>query len=316
MTAGRSASVSLVPDVVSGRVRQAAAASRQPVRPKRAVFIAATSPARNRDRIARVSPVMDTTTLAEETASSDRVCADGCERRRQGPKRIACVQLAPQHAAVKLNADTVRRLTQDLEPGTLDLLVLPEMALTGYIFADAESIAPLVEDPAPAQGVKGTSPSLDLARELATRLRCHVAIGFPCRWTPALERHMGTQQQTSRPYDARPPHLLRAANEPSTPSSSPGQIADASTSRTSGLYNAALLVDEKGALIHIARKHFAFDDDKRWSIEGPGFQTVHIPRLGKVCLAVCMDLNRACLLWIFAAGWMALALGLQLSRQD
>lgn len=58
-----------------------------------------------------------------------------------------------------------------LGPGELDLLVLPEMALTGYTFKTAEEIAPFLE---PQNGA-----TYALAAELARRLRCVVVAGYP-----------------------------------------------------------------------------------------------------------------------------------------
>lgn len=55
----------------------------------------------------------------------------------------------------------------------LDLLVLPEMAVTGYCFKDAEEIAPFLESQ------RGTT--FDLSRDLARRLGCYVAAGYPER---------------------------------------------------------------------------------------------------------------------------------------
>ncbi len=54
----------------------------------------------------------------------------------------------------------------------MDLLVLPEMALSGYVFSSPASILPYLEQPR-------IGPTSLLARDLATRLRCHVVAGYP-----------------------------------------------------------------------------------------------------------------------------------------
>ncbi|CEJ60293.1 hypothetical protein PMG11_08873 [Penicillium brasilianum] len=53
-----------------------------------------------------------------------------------------------------------------------DILVLPELALTGYNFPSKEAIKPYLE---PA----GSGPSAAWARDTAKRLRCKVCIGYP-----------------------------------------------------------------------------------------------------------------------------------------
>lgn len=97
------------------------------------------------------------------------------------PLRVGCIQLDSKHAAVHANADTVARLTADLDDdrgrNPYHLLVLPELALTGYVFDHAAHIQPLLEPtPTPAAG---PGPTLALAQTLATRYRCYVLAGFP-----------------------------------------------------------------------------------------------------------------------------------------
>ncbi|PWN87550.1 carbon-nitrogen hydrolase [Acaromyces ingoldii] len=180
--------------------------------------------------------------------------------------RIACVQLDSKHADVEANARQVEALTSRFEPGELDMVVLPEMALTGYVFGSAQEIQRLIERPfdSPPQ-----SPSLQLAAKLATRLRSYVIIGLP---------FYGSEMRSgalSSPFDARP------AEAKAKESVSPGR----------GPYNGALLVDPNGHVIHAFRKHFLFETDETWARQGPGFELIHVPRLGKICVAICMDLN-------------------------
>ncbi|KAJ5723759.1 Carbon-nitrogen hydrolase [Penicillium malachiteum] len=59
----------------------------------------------------------------------------------------------------------------DIEQLRPDVLVLPELALTGYNFPSAEAIKPFLE---PA----GKGPSAEWARETAKRLNCKVCIGY------------------------------------------------------------------------------------------------------------------------------------------
>jgi protein N-terminal amidase len=189
--------------------------------------------------------------------------------------RIACVQFDPHNGKPEENANTVRRLTKSLGEDDVDVVMLPEMALSGYLFDSKADVEPLLEDP--SQG-SSASPSYALAVELAKRLQCYVSVGFPCRsscfaspgpmWDRARDGEHGLLVQ---PFDARPVKREQESDQ--------------------GAYNASLLVDKNGSIVHIFRKHFAFEPDRRWSGEGPGFETVTLPGLGKVCVAICMDIN-------------------------
>jgi protein N-terminal amidase len=153
------------------------------------------------------------------------------------------------------------------------MLVLPEMALTGYIFKDNAAVQHLLEDPYSKE--EKASPSLQLAKQLAIRLQCYVVIGCPVKLSSAHEEVLKDVLH----HDARPADLVNG------PTEVPAKDSD-------GCFNAALLVDAQGQLVHVFRKHFSYKDDKTWACEGPGFQCVTLPRFGKVCIAICMDLNR------------------------
>lgn len=56
----------------------------------------------------------------------------------------------------------------------MDLVVLPEMAFSGYVFSDPSSIAPYLEPPR-------IGPSSLFCRSTAQRLGCYVACGYPER---------------------------------------------------------------------------------------------------------------------------------------
>jgi protein N-terminal amidase len=165
-------------------------------------------------------------------------------------------------------------LQRSIAPGSLDLLVLPEMALTGYIFSNRGEIEHLLEDPYSAES--SASPSLQLAKQLAIRLGCYVVIGFPMR-RGKVDSKEKELILPSVPFDAR---AATAISQEGVVDSS--QIC----------HNAALLVDGKGQLLHTFLKHFSYENDKTWAHEGHGFQSIDLPGLGKVCIAICMDLNR------------------------
>ncbi|BFZ54280.1 Carbon-nitrogen hydrolase [Savitreella phatthalungensis] len=92
--------------------------------------------------------------------------------------RVACVQLASKLGDVSWNVRRVRELVSSID-GSLDLLVLPEMAVTGYNFRDRSHILPFCED---RHAIGSASPSLSLARELSHQFKgARVVVGFPER---------------------------------------------------------------------------------------------------------------------------------------
>jgi len=87
--------------------------------------------------------------------------------------RVAVVQTSPVLGARDTNiaraTDLLSRLPQEQQ---LDLIVLPELAFTGYNFQSAQEIGPFVE-------TNEVSPSRDWAQDVAKRFRCSVVVGFP-----------------------------------------------------------------------------------------------------------------------------------------
>ncbi|KAL2190979.1 carbon-nitrogen hydrolase, partial [Thermothelomyces heterothallicus CBS 203.75] len=89
--------------------------------------------------------------------------------------RIGCLQFAPKVGDVTNNiarAEAVLSSADQDELENLDLLVLPEMAFSGYNFRSQEHIAPYLE---PA----GAGPSSQWARTAARKYKCAVAVGYP-----------------------------------------------------------------------------------------------------------------------------------------
>lgn len=87
--------------------------------------------------------------------------------------RIGCLQFAPQVGDIDNNlnrADAVLNRCQDLDD--LDLLVLPELAFTGYTFHSLEHITPYLEP-------SGSGISALWARTTALKLNCNVVVGYP-----------------------------------------------------------------------------------------------------------------------------------------
>ncbi|KAI9677501.1 MAG: Carbon-nitrogen hydrolase [Caeruleum heppii] len=197
--------------------------------------------------------------------------------------RIALLQFSPVLSDVAANirrADEVLReagLGEGQGPGEVDLLMLPEMAFSGYNHTPA-TIAPLLE-PTPSTTSTSTpsttstpssssfypitpplnpttQPTLSWALNTAVRLQCHLTIGYPELWSSA-----------------------------STASADP-------SSSSSTAYNSALLISPTGEVLRNYRKTFLYYTDEAWAAEGPqGFETGEVEGLGRVCMGICMDIN-------------------------
>lgn len=89
--------------------------------------------------------------------------------------RVACLQFAPEHGRVRENIARADALLQargrDLEG--LRLLVLPEMAFTGYHWRNGRHIDPFLET--------DEGPTTTWCRRTAARLGCVVCCGLPRR---------------------------------------------------------------------------------------------------------------------------------------
>ncbi|KAI8100169.1 carbon-nitrogen hydrolase [Halteromyces radiatus] len=131
------------------------------------------------------------------------------------------------------------QLLAGYQKGDIDILVLPEMAFTGYVFKTCQEIEPYLED-------ASNGPSVLWAKRQAIRLSCYVVVAYPERYV------------------------------------------DGDNIK---LYNSQCFVNRQGELIKTYRKSFLYETDEHWASEGPGFETIDIPELGKVGLAICMDIN-------------------------
>ncbi|KAL2190977.1 carbon-nitrogen hydrolase [Thermothelomyces heterothallicus CBS 203.75] len=89
--------------------------------------------------------------------------------------RIACLQFSPQVGDVDDNlnrADAVLGRVDPEELDSLDLLVLPELAFTGYNFKSLQDIAPFLEE-------VGSGISSLWAQTTALKHDCTVVVGYP-----------------------------------------------------------------------------------------------------------------------------------------
>jgi len=82
--------------------------------------------------------------------------------------RAGYYQFCPEFGQVERNRDRVLRALDQVEA---DLVVLPELAFTGYAFRDRAELAPLAEDPA-------RSETVDALSALCARRKVHLVTGF------------------------------------------------------------------------------------------------------------------------------------------
>ncbi|EEP79361.1 predicted protein [Uncinocarpus reesii 1704] len=160
----------------------------------------------------------------------------------------------------------------------LDLLVLPELAFTGYNFSSLEHIKPYLEP-------TGSGPSANWARSTARRLGCVVCVGYPELHASALS----PLEQTSS--------LEKAENED-------GQI------EARKRFNSLLIVDPSGDILLNYQKRFLYYTDEPWALEGEnGKGDLQLPVFAKepssnsrpcefsvgkhipTTVGICMDIN-------------------------
>ncbi|KAI0456798.1 carbon-nitrogen hydrolase [Xylaria acuta] len=86
--------------------------------------------------------------------------------------RVGCLQFAPQVGDIDNNLNRADAVLNKANPEDLDLLVLPELAFTGYNFKSLQQISPFLES-------QGSGISALWARTIALKLNCVVTVGYP-----------------------------------------------------------------------------------------------------------------------------------------
>ncbi|KAL7919352.1 carbon-nitrogen hydrolase [Trichoderma austrokoningii] len=86
--------------------------------------------------------------------------------------RIGCLQFAPQVGDVDNNLNRADAVLSKANPENLDILVLPEMAFSGYNFKSLQEIAPFLEP-------SGSGITSLWARTMALKYNCAVVAGYP-----------------------------------------------------------------------------------------------------------------------------------------
>jgi protein N-terminal amidase len=88
--------------------------------------------------------------------------------------RIATLQYSPAISSTPHNLTKLSALLSPLQPSAIDLLIFPELAITGYNYPSLASIEPYLEPT-----TSGLSTQFAIAT--AVRLKCHVLMGYPER---------------------------------------------------------------------------------------------------------------------------------------
>ncbi|KAI0789659.1 carbon-nitrogen hydrolase [Abortiporus biennis] len=190
--------------------------------------------------------------------------------------RIAVVQMNPKIGQVQHNIKRAIDLCSGVKPGSVDLVCFSEMAFTGYVFPDADSIEPYLEDPPLTFGREQpssiNSPTSHFCYKLALRLGCHVLAGYPEKL--ALPEY----EEISREVILDETRAIDAESKKMTV-------------REVGA-NSAVLFGPDGTCLGNYRKTNLFETDMTWAKPGTGFKSFQLPApLNKVSLGICMDLN-------------------------
>ncbi|VDB91918.1 unnamed protein product [Peniophora sp. CBMAI 1063] len=210
--------------------------------------------------------------------------------------RLAVVQLAPVHGDVQRNIARANQLLENAGVGknghTVDAVFFPEMAFTGYVFDTPEDVVPLLEDvttssplaletapPKPADPeANKPGPTILFLSALARTLDAHVFAGAPIALHSTETRADGIL-----PGDAAYSHDIGSRDE---------DLYGRGRERRELGANAALVFRAgDGALAACARKTNLFRSDVGWAKPGTSFTTFNLPKLGRTCVAICMDLN-------------------------
>ncbi|PMB68759.1 Protein N-terminal amidase [Beauveria bassiana] len=91
--------------------------------------------------------------------------------------RIACLQFAPQLAETDRNVERADAILDRADPQDIDLLVLPELAFSGYNFKSLGHISPHLE-------LAKTGITATWSRQAALKYGCAVVAGYPEKVDP------------------------------------------------------------------------------------------------------------------------------------
>ena len=89
--------------------------------------------------------------------------------------KVACIQYNPVIGQVEANVKKVWKLLHMSRRDEFDLVMLPELAMTGYNFSSPRHVEPYLES------IEEGGTSIDLAREISRKYKCFTVMGYPER---------------------------------------------------------------------------------------------------------------------------------------
>ena len=155
--------------------------------------------------------------------------------------KVLCVQFEPKYKDIKYNITHLEQmLSKYSEQDGIDIIVFPEMSLSGYIFDNLQDIKPYTS-------LYNQGEQFEFISKISKRLKCYSFLGY------AEETHDGKY------------------------------------------YNSCFIITPEGESLPSYRKHFLYEDDERWSLEGNEFGYMEITtKKGlklKLGIGICMDIN-------------------------
>ena len=155
--------------------------------------------------------------------------------------KVLCVQFEPKFKDIKENISHLKQMLQNYsEKDEIDIIVFPEMSLSGYIFDNLEDIKPYTS-------LYNQGEQYEFISNLSKRLKCYSYLGY------------------------------------------------AEVTQDGKYYNSCFIITPEGESLPSYRKHFLYDDDERWSLEGKDFGYMEITtKKGinlKLGIGICMDIN-------------------------
>ena len=170
----------------------------------------------------------------------------------------AAAQFTPVSGDPEANLRKMEKLCDMAAEAEASLIVLPELALTGY-YLKADALRALA---VPREG-SGSAP----LREAARKHHLIIAVGYP-ELAPAAD--------------------APAASAASATSAAPGSITPGRPAPS--MYNSCLLIGSDGQIIGNARKRYLWGREKRLFLRGASFD-VFETELGKLSVLLCYDME-------------------------
>jgi predicted amidohydrolase len=129
---------------------------------------------------------------------------------------LGYIQFEPRWGDIAANLETMERLIVSVDA---DLLVLPELAISGYTFTSRSEAADLSESFA-------TSPSLDRLQNLAVKRNTNLVVGFPEKAGDMIFNSAALLRGDGSRSCYRKIHLFAAENEWFNPGDNPFEVHD------------------------------------------------------------------------------------------